>query len=69
MNDNLKRMFYIEMCKIEKWSSRQLQERINSMLYKHTAISKKNKNHNGVYVKIMDWVSGQAIRFVDMVSK
>jgi DUF1016 N-terminal domain len=27
-NDS-KRMFYIEMCKLEKWSSRQLQERIN----------------------------------------
>jgi len=25
----------------ERWSSRQLQERINSMLYEHTAISKK----------------------------
>jgi predicted nuclease of restriction endonuclease-like (RecB) superfamily len=41
MPDALKRMFYIEMCKIEKWSSRQLQERINSMLYERTAISKK----------------------------
>jgi len=41
MADPLKRMFYIEMCKIEKWSSRQLQERINSMLYERTAISKK----------------------------
>lgn len=41
MPDPLKRMFYIEMCKIEKWSSRQLQERINAMLYERTAISKK----------------------------
>lgn len=37
----LKRDFYIEMCKIERWSSRQLQERIQSMLYERTAISKK----------------------------
>ena len=29
------------MCKLEKWSSRQLQERIQSMLYERTAISKK----------------------------
>lgn len=41
MNDPLKRQFYIEMCKIEKWSSRQLQERIQSLLYERTAISKK----------------------------
>ena len=41
MEDPLKRDFYIEMCKLEKWSSRQLQERIQSMLYERTAISKK----------------------------
>ena len=41
IENDIKRMFYIEMCKIEKWSSRQLQERINSMLYERTAISKK----------------------------
>jgi predicted nuclease of restriction endonuclease-like (RecB) superfamily len=29
------------MCKIEKWSTRQLDERIQSMLYERTAISKK----------------------------
>jgi predicted nuclease of restriction endonuclease-like (RecB) superfamily len=29
------------MCKLEKWSSRQFQERIQSMLYERTAISKK----------------------------
>ncbi len=39
--DDLKRSFYIEMCKIEKWSTRTLQERVNSMLYERTAISKK----------------------------
>lgn len=41
MEDPLKRDFYIEMCKLEKWSSRQFQERIQSMLYERTAISKK----------------------------
>ncbi len=29
------------MCKIEKWSVRVFQERIKSMLYERTAISKK----------------------------
>lgn len=26
-------------------------------------------NHNGVYVKIMDWKKGETIRFVDVISK
>lgn len=37
----LKREFYLEICKRERWSSRQLQERIDSMLYERTAISRK----------------------------
>ncbi len=41
MDDPLKREFYIEMTKLEKWSSRQLKERISSLLYERTAISKK----------------------------
>lgn len=41
IEDPLKRMFYIEMCKIEKWSVRTFRERIQSMLYERTAISKK----------------------------
>jgi predicted nuclease of restriction endonuclease-like (RecB) superfamily len=41
MEDPLKRDFYIEMCKHEKWSVRTFRERIQSMLYERTAISKK----------------------------
>jgi predicted nuclease of restriction endonuclease-like (RecB) superfamily len=33
-------MFYVEICKIEKWSVRSFRERIQSMLYERTAISK-----------------------------
>ena len=33
INDPLKREFYTEMCKLEKWSVRTFRERINSMLY------------------------------------
>jgi predicted nuclease of restriction endonuclease-like (RecB) superfamily len=43
MDDPLKRGFYLEICKLEKWSVRQLQDRIRSMLYERTAISKKPK--------------------------
>lgn len=41
IDDTLKRDFYIELCRLEHWSVRQLQERIKSMLYERTAISKK----------------------------
>ncbi|WP_445000811.1 PDDEXK nuclease domain-containing protein [Halomonas mongoliensis] len=41
LDDSLKRDFYIELCQLEGWSSRQLQERIQSMLFERTAISSK----------------------------
>lgn len=41
LEDELKRDFYIEMCRMEGWSSRQLQERIDSQLFERTAISRK----------------------------
>ncbi len=41
IEDPLKRSFYIEMCKLEKWSVRTFRQRIDSMLYERTAISKK----------------------------
>lgn len=41
IDDPLKREFYQEVCKLERWSVRQLKERIQSMLYERTAISKK----------------------------
>ena len=41
LDDALKRDFYIEMCRFERWSTRQLQERIESQLYERTAISRK----------------------------
>jgi hypothetical protein len=39
--NELKREFYFEMCILERWSTRLLQERIDSMLFERTAISKK----------------------------
>jgi len=41
IEEPLKRDFYIKLCKHEHWSFRQLQEKINSMLFERTAISKK----------------------------
>lgn len=41
ISDPLKRDFYIEMCKMDKWSVRTLRERIDSLMFERTAISKK----------------------------
>ena len=41
IKDELKRDFYIQMCIHEKWSVRVFRERIKSMLYERTAISRK----------------------------
>jgi predicted nuclease of restriction endonuclease-like (RecB) superfamily len=41
LKDALARDFYAEMCRVEQWSVRQLRERIDSMLYERTALSKK----------------------------
>ncbi|MEO5371649.1 MAG: PDDEXK nuclease domain-containing protein [Magnetococcus sp. DMHC-1] len=41
LDDPLKRDFYTELCRLEHWSVRQLQERIHSMLYERSALSKK----------------------------
>ena len=37
----LQRDFYAEMCRIERWSTRTLREKIDGMLYERTAISRK----------------------------
>lgn len=41
IDDSIKREFYLTMCANEGWSIRTLKERINSMLFERTAISKK----------------------------
>lgn len=41
MEDELKRDFYAEMCRIERWSTRTLEKKIGGMLYERTALSKK----------------------------
>lgn len=41
VEDDLKRSFYAEMCRVEGWSTRTLEERMKSMLYERTALSKK----------------------------
>ena len=40
-DDPLKRDFYAEMCRIERWSTRTLVQKIGGMLFERTALSKK----------------------------
>lgn len=41
IKDQLKRDFYAEMCRIERWSVRTLRDKIQGMLFERTAISRK----------------------------
>ncbi len=41
LKDDLKRDFYAEMCRIERWSVRTLRQKIDGMLYERTALSRK----------------------------
>jgi predicted nuclease of restriction endonuclease-like (RecB) superfamily len=41
MQDPLQREFYAQMCRIEHWSVRELGNRITSLLYQRTALSKR----------------------------
>jgi hypothetical protein len=41
LDEPLQREFYAQMCRIERWSTRTLQEKIQGMLYERTAISRK----------------------------
>jgi predicted nuclease of restriction endonuclease-like (RecB) superfamily len=44
LDDPLKRDFYAEMCRLERWSTRTLEKKISGMLFERTAISKKPKS-------------------------
>ncbi len=41
IKDQLKRNFYAEMCRVERWSVRTLREKIGGMLFERTALSRK----------------------------
>jgi len=41
LDDDLKRDFYGEMCRIERWSVRTLRQKISGLLFERTALSKK----------------------------
>ena len=41
LQDELQRDFYAEMCRIERWSVRTLRQKVGSMLFERTALSRK----------------------------
>ncbi len=41
LDDPLQREFYTQMCRVERWSTRTLSDKIRSMLYERSALSKK----------------------------
>lgn len=41
LDDPLQRRFYVELCRLEGWSTRILQEKIAGMLFERTAIAKR----------------------------
>jgi predicted nuclease of restriction endonuclease-like (RecB) superfamily len=41
LEKTLQRDFYAEMCRVERWSVRTLRQKLDSMLYERTAISRK----------------------------
>jgi predicted nuclease of restriction endonuclease-like (RecB) superfamily len=41
LEDSLKREFYAEMCRVERWSVRTMRHKIGHLLYERTAVSKK----------------------------
>lgn len=45
VKDELARKFYVEMCRLERWSVRTLHDKINGMLFERTALSKKPRDN------------------------
>lgn len=43
LKDGLKRDFYAEMCRIERWSTRTLRAKVDGMLDERTALAKKSE--------------------------
>lgn len=41
IEDSLKRQFYTELCRLERWSTRTLKSKMDGMLYERTAIAKR----------------------------
>jgi predicted nuclease of restriction endonuclease-like (RecB) superfamily len=50
LKDELQRQFYAEMCRVERWSVRQLRQKISGMLFAFVARPKRIRKREGVSV-------------------
>jgi predicted nuclease of restriction endonuclease-like (RecB) superfamily len=53
IKDPLRREFYAEMCRIERWNTRTLQKKIQSMLFERTALSRQPEQLAQVELKAL----------------
>jgi len=53
IKDSLRREFYAQMCRIERWNTRTLQKKIQSMLFERTALSRKPEELARVEIKAL----------------
>jgi predicted nuclease of restriction endonuclease-like (RecB) superfamily len=53
IKDSLRREFYAEMCRIERWNTRTLQKKIQSMLFERTALSRQPEQLAQVEIKAL----------------
>jgi predicted nuclease of restriction endonuclease-like (RecB) superfamily len=53
IKDSLRREFYAEMCRIERWNTRTLQRKIQSMLFERTALSRRPEQLAQVEIKAL----------------
>lgn len=64
IEDNIKRNFYIEIAKLEHWSVRTLRNKIQSMLFERTSISRKP---NETITKDLEQLSNSNLMSCDLV--
>ena len=53
LDDPLKRDFYAEMCRIERWSTRSLDKKSRGMLFERTALSRKPEKLGAIELKAL----------------
>jgi len=53
IKDSLRREFYAEMCRVERWNTRTLQKKIQSMLFERTALSRRPRQLAQVELKAL----------------
>jgi predicted nuclease of restriction endonuclease-like (RecB) superfamily len=53
IKDSLRREFYAEMCRVERWNTRTLQKKVQSMLFERTGLSRRPRQLAQVELKAL----------------